>query len=103
MAKVTLWCPETPELKLGPGVPPDPNVIVFVNGYAELDDTDPMFATKMSWTHSFGVPSPIRVMEEDEARADDPNAVFCPACKLPFGSDRKLNGHILGAHRGKKE
>ena len=100
--KITLYCHETPGLKLGPGVPPDPNVIVFVDGYAELDEDDPLYEQKMAWTHTFGCP-PIRVLEEDEARSDDPAAVHCPACGGAFATDRKLNGHILGAHRGKKQ
>jgi hypothetical protein len=98
---VTLYCPDCPDLKLGPGVPPDPNVVVFVGGYATLDESDPLFDLKMAWTHSFGAP-PIRVLDEDEAPANDPNAVPCPACGMTFASERKLNGHILGAHRKKE-
>lgn len=100
MAKVTLWCESVPGLKLGPGVPPDPNVIVFVNGYAELDEADPDFGRKMSWAGTFGCP-PIRILDEDEVPSNDPSAVPCPACGLTFATERKLNGHILGAHRKK--
>jgi len=39
----------------------------------------------------------------DEVRTDDPTGIPCPACGMKFASDRQLNGHILGAHRGKKE
>lgn len=95
---VILYCLETPGLHLGPGDPGSKNVIDFVNGYAELDENDPLFAEKMSWVNSFGCPA-IRLLEEDEARPTDPGAVACPACGATFATDRKLNGHILGAHR----
>jgi hypothetical protein len=56
----------------------------------------------MGWVHSFGSP-PIRVLDVDEVPSTDPSAVPCPVCGLTFATERKLNGHILGAHRGKKE
>jgi uncharacterized C2H2 Zn-finger protein len=37
----------------------------------------------------------------DEVPTTDPNAVKCPACGDAFATDRKLNGHIMGAHRNK--
>jgi hypothetical protein len=100
VAKITLWCPDCPDLKLGPGNPGDPNVIVFSGGYADIDDSDPNFGMKMSWVNSFGCP-PVRVLETDEVRQDDPTAVKCPACGAAFGSERQVNGHILGAHRNR--
>ena len=95
---VTLYCPETPGLHLGPGAPGSLNVIDFHDGYAEVDENDPLFEIKMGWTHTFGCP-PIRVLEMDEVPTTDPNAVKCPACGDAFATDRKLNGHIMGAHR----
>jgi len=98
-----LYCQETPGLHLGPGKPGSPNVIDFVNGYAEVDeDNDPLAAEKMSWINTSGCPF-IRVLEVDEVPTTDPNAPKCPACGLAFATDRKLNGHIMGAHRNRKE
>ena len=97
---VTLFCQETPGLHLGPGLPGSANVIDFHDGYAELDPDDPDFGKKMSWVNSFGCPH-VRVLDVDEVPSTDPNAVKCPVCGTAFGSERKLNGHILGAHRNK--
>jgi hypothetical protein len=97
---VTLFCPETPGLHLGPGAPGSPNVIDFHDGYAEVDENDPLYAEKMRWINTFGCP-PIRKLEVDEVPTTDPNAVKCPACGDAFATDRKLNGHIMGAHRNR--
>lgn len=98
---VTLYCHETPELKLGPGIKEgDPDIIVFHGGYAELDPADPDFAEKMSWLTKPGTPT-IRVLDADEVPATQAGAVFCPACDKPFASDRQLNGHLI-QHRRKE-
>jgi hypothetical protein len=97
---VTLLCQETPGLHLGPGVPGSKNVIDFINGYATIDENDPLFGEKMSWVNSFGCPA-IRLLDEGEVPAGDPSAVPCPVCGKTFASDRQVNGHILGAHRQK--
>jgi hypothetical protein len=95
-----LYCAETPNLKLGPGVKPgDPDIIEFKDGYAEVDENDPMFAEKLSWIVYPGTPL-IRVLEEDEAPLTDPNAVRCPECGKPFATERKLSGHLM-SHRRK--
>ena len=99
---VTLYCQDTPGLHLGPGKPGSANVIDFKNGYAEVDEADPLYEAKMGWVNGPGCPH-IRVLEVDEVPSTDPNAPKCPACGLAFATERKLNGHILGAHRGKKE
>ena len=102
MATVHLYCPSTPGLHLGPGAPGSPNVIDFSGGYATLDDEAPDYQMKIGWTHTFGCP-PIKVLDEDEVPRTDLNGFKCPACGDAFVTDRKLNGHILGAHRGKKQ
>ena len=58
---VTLYCPETPGLHLGPGAPGSPNVIDFHDGYAEVDENDPLYAEKMRWINTFGCP-PILIV-----------------------------------------
>lgn len=100
MAIVHLYCPDTPGLHLGPGIPSSPRVINFLNGYADLDEDDPLFAEKMSWINGPGCPH-IRILDVDEVPSNDPSAVPCPACGLTFATERKLNGHILGAHRNR--
>jgi len=95
---VTLLCLETPGLHLGPGVPGSKAVIDFVNGYATIDEGDPLFAEKVSWVGSFGCPT-IRVLDEGEVPAGDPSAEGCPVCGKTFASKRQVDGHILGAHR----
>ncbi len=99
---VTLYCKDTPGLHLGPGRPGSANVIDFRDGYADVDESDPLYDEKMSWVNGPGCPF-IRVLEIDEVPTTDPDAPKCPACGLAFATERKLNGHILGAHRGKKE
>jgi len=102
VAIVTLFCSDTPGLHLGPGLPGSNDVIDFAGGYAELDTDDPDFGRKMSWVNSFGSPY-IRILDTGEVPALTPGSVVCPVCAAVMGSDKALNGHILGAHRGKKE
>lgn len=98
MAQITLYCPETPGLKLGPGtigqegsVPG--SVIVFRDGYATFEaDEYPEWAR---WAFAPGSPT-IRVLEGDEAA----EGATCPECGKTFKSDRALNGHLL-SHRPK--
>ena len=106
MAKMILYCPETPDLKLGPGIKMgDPDIVVFVGGYAEIDEADPLFEAKMSWVRHSGTP-PIRVLGKDEAPSTAPGAVTCPVCGKYFADDDKstgearLNGHLI-QHRRK--
>ncbi|NJD27204.1 MAG: C2H2-type zinc finger protein [Chloroflexi bacterium] len=98
---VTLYCKETPGLKLGPGIKPgDRDIIEFKDGYADLDPADPAFAEKMSWVTAPGTP-PIRILDADEVPLNTPDAVFCPECGKPFATDRQLNGHLI-QHRRKE-
>lgn len=103
---IILYCPETPELKLGPGTTVnDPDMIVFRGGYAELDPADPLFTAKMSWLTHSGTPH-IRILGEEEAPSTAPGAVACPVCDKHFADDEKssgeakLNGHLI-QHRKK--
>jgi hypothetical protein len=106
MATVTLYCRETPELKLGPGVRANsPDLVTFVGGYAELDTEDPMFKAKMSWIGMVGTPF-IRVLGTDETPTNAAGVVICPECKddgidRAFPSEKSLNGHLI-QHRMKK-
>lgn len=105
MAKITLYCQETPGLKLGPGVKAgDPDIIEFVDGYAEVDSSDPLFQIKMTWVTHPGTPF-IRILESDEARSLADEVVTCPECAKDgitkaFPSERALNGHLI-QHRKK--
>lgn len=103
---VILYCQETPNLKLGPGVKDgDPDIITFRDGYAEIDPADPLFKQKMMWLAHPGTPF-IRVLGEDESPTTDPNAVTCPACGKSFAGDtrekseQKLNGHLIQHRKG---
>lgn len=102
---VTLYCQETPNLKLGPGIKAgDPDVIEFVDGYAELDPNDPLFKVKMSWVYSPGAPF-IRLLDTEEAKSSTEAVVTCPECAKAgvtkaFPSDKALNGHLI-QHRKK--
>jgi hypothetical protein len=100
VAIVTLFCADTPGLHLGPGLPGSNDVIDFAGGYAELDTDDPDFARKISWVNSFGSPY-IRILDTGEVPDTTPGSVTCPVCGANFGTDKSLNGHILGAHRKK--
>ena len=94
-----LYCQETPELKLGPGTKVgDEDVLVFIDGYAEIDLDDPFYEVKMSWVKHPGTPY-IRVLGEDEAQANLPGAVFCPECDKAFATDKQLNGHLISHKR----
>ena len=94
-----LYCQETPDLKLGPGIKPgDPYVVLFIDGYAEIDLDDPLYDEKMSWVTHPGTPH-IRVLGEDETPGTRPGAVFCPECDKAFDSDKRLNGHLISHKR----
>jgi hypothetical protein len=102
---VTLYCEETPELKLGPGVrPEDPDVIVFKQGYATIDPNDPLFKQKIAWLTHPGTPF-IRILDAEEAQSAVEAVVKCPECEKvgitkAFSSDRALNGHLIQHRKG---
>lgn len=112
---VTLYCEETPELKLGPGttgswpgapghvdttggwVDPTPqreggDVIVFGRGFAEFKEDD--FPEWRTWIKAPGTPF-IRVIDEStgEGLAGDA-AHICPIDGRMFKSEFALNGHL---------
>lgn len=96
-----LYCQETPNLKLGPGTNPNaPDVVVFRDGYAEIDPADPLYAAKIAWCSHPGSPL-IRILDEEEAVTTDPDAVACPVCGKAFATEQKLNGHLI--HHRRKE
>lgn len=110
--QITLYCEDTPGLKLGPGTtepqlvtkfagdPTPPavgDVIVFRNGFATFDDA--AFPSWEMWVHAFGTPY-IRVIDADagETVPTDDSAA-CPVCGKAFESTRKLNGHLMSHKR----
>ena len=102
---VTLFCPDTSELKLGPGTSAsDPDVVTFRNHFAEIDNDDPLLADKLRWARHPGSP-PIVVLD-DEAPAVA-GAVTCPQCAAAgivkaFATDRRLGAHLM-SHRTRNE
>ncbi len=105
MAEVTLYCEETPGLKLGPGTTssfaddrPAGDVIVFRDGFATFEAKD--YPDWERWVRAPGTPT-IRVVDvaAGEAVSAD-TAVECPVCGKQFATERALNGHLL-SHRRK--
>ena len=70
MATITLQCTETPGVWVGPGDVKDGRVIHFVKSFAELDDTAPDFAERMSWINTPGCPFIKVVTPEERASAE---------------------------------
>jgi len=124
LSTVILFCNESPgtSMKLGPGDIKDGRVIVFDRGYAELDDTAPDFALRMSWVNTPGCPH-IEVMTEAERPAPfNPNDLACPAtvtseenltgsrhivrsqvpCTFRAPTEQEIHGHLLAVHAPKK-
>ena len=92
MATITLYCRETPGLKLGPD-----SQIVFVDGYADVDtDALPDWA---AWAFHSGSPF-IRVLDADEATSAIADGAECPTCGKVLKNQKALNGHLL-SHRRK--
>jgi len=96
--QVTLFCEETPGLKLGPGNTstildlPAGNVIVFVDGFATFDPAE--FPDWERWSKASGTPH-IRVVDESSGEATTADeGVPCPICGKTFKSDFGLNGHL---------
>lgn len=110
MGDVTLYCEETPGLKLGPGVLTqvrttwDPNsgdtpplipgdVIEFRDGFARFDEAK--FPKWRDWIRMPGTP-PIRIVEEaaGEATSGDSVGAICPVCERKLATDFALKGHL---------
>ena len=102
-----LFCAEVSELKLGPGVTVgDPDLIVFRDHYAVIDDDDPLLDVKLGWVRHPGTPA-IRILDADEAPATE-GVVTCPQCAAggvvkAFATDKQLNGHLLSHRNDRKE
>jgi hypothetical protein len=89
---ITLFCRETPGLKLGPG-----DEIVFKDGYADVDTAE--YPNWSDWAYHSGTPF-IRVLDAGEATSATADSFICPTCERPFESERALNAHLL-SHRPK--
>ena len=79
----TLFCKETPGLKLGPGLVGSDNVITFVKGYAELAEDDPRYAEKLAWITGPGCPK-VYVLGPD-------SCYVCGASKIGTGAKAALH------------
>lgn len=111
---ITLYCEETPQLKLGPGVlatvrttqaagESEPlkggrDVIPFSSGFATFDEAD--FPLWRQWKDAPGTPF-IRIVDEDAGEATEITAesVTCPVCGRELKNAFALNGH-LRSHSG---
>jgi hypothetical protein len=110
-------------MKLGPGDVKDGRVIVFQNGYADLDDEAPDFAERMNWVNSPGCPH-IEIVTEETAAAHrpyNPADKQCPEtvpttenltgtrheirgtvpCDFRAPTDREIHQHMLAVHKPK--
>jgi hypothetical protein len=97
---ITLYCPDAPSLKLGPGLPGTDDCIVFSDGYADVEDDQ--VERVFGWIAAAGSACPpIRVLEADEGRASDPNAPRCDQCGKVLRDEKALRGHLL-SHRPRK-
>lgn len=108
MAQITLLCPSTPGLKLGPGTAGlgprndkdgslvvDGDVITFVDGHATFDDKD--FPDWQVWATHPGTPTITRakqVLTEVGVALGAGGDVFtCPTCGKEFDAANKLRMH----------
>lgn len=109
MAIISLYCEETPRLKLGPGItsrvrttpdehgnqPLEPgDVIVFSDGFATFDSAE--YPDWEQWVHAPGSPT-IRVLSSDEGASETGETFACPVdgCdKGPFKTEFGLKGHL---------
>lgn len=95
---LVLYCEETPNLKLGPGRPGDPDCIVFHDGYADVPSEQ--VAQAMKWALAPGSPNIIIIdTSAGEVPANAPDAVVCPRCGKGFDTQKRLNGHLLSHRR----
>lgn len=107
MAHITLYCEETPGLKLGPGITatvrttaedgdPAPlvpgDVIVFRDGFASFDEAE--FPLWQRWVNAPGTPF-IRVVDEGAGEAvEAAGSVECPVCGRLLKSEFGLKSHL---------
>ena len=87
---ITLYCRETPGLKLGPEAQ-----IVFVDGFADVDtETYPDWE---AWVHHPGTPF-VRVLDAGEVTSAIALGFTCDVDGLSFTTEAALNAHLL-THR----
>lgn len=96
--QISLYCEETPGLKLGTGNTssindvPAGDVIEFRNGFATFDAAE--FPDWERWVKAPGTPL-IRVLDEEGGDATTSiGAVECPVCGRLLKSDFGLTGHL---------
>jgi hypothetical protein len=88
MSKVTLYCPEPANLKLGPGGPGEQ--IEFQNGFAVFDSGD--FPAWEEWVKHRSTP-PIEILPPD-SDIDPDGQIACPICNKPVRNQFALTGHL---------
>jgi len=67
---VILYSPSAGGLHLGPGLPKSKEVINFQEGFATIEEDDPLFAAKMSWVAgAVGAYPGLRTVTEAERDA----------------------------------
>ena len=105
-----LYCPEAPELRVGPGVrEPSPDILRFQGGFAEIARDDPRYDEKMGWIKST-TSVHIEVLGEDRGGltfGGNPSAFVCPQCETAgeiraFETRQQLSGHLLSHARRAK-
>ena len=105
--RITLLCRETPGLKLGPGLPGDPDCVTFVPQYAGpgvaprfglavIEAADPLYDQKLAWTHTFGCP-PIEIVDDEADELPSGTladaAATCPECGGAFADRYARDTH----------
>ena len=94
--QISLYCEETPGLKLGTGNTssinevPAGDVIVFRDGFATFDASE--FPDWERWIKAPGTPF-IRVLDEGDATVAE-GASECPVCGRLLKSEFGLTGHL---------
>lgn len=98
MAQITLYCQETPGLKLGPGVSsavgdlPVGDVIEFRDGFTTFDEeTYPDWAR---WVAAPGSPTIVVVDAASGEATSADGAVECPVCGKLLKSEFGLKSHL---------
>jgi hypothetical protein len=123
MSQITLYSPEAPDLKLGPGTidmqmtdpedggaPVDPGraVIVFVQGFATFDPDDPekpWLKDWRKWVNHPGTPY-IEILDTTDELVPVGEGFDCPQCadtKAPrsFPTKKALAMHLYNHSKGR--
>lgn len=111
MSQITLYCKESPSLKLGPGTTqvqplpvaedertrPAPEVgdcIVFFEGFATFDPA--LLPDWEKWVNHPGTPYIEVLGDNSEGQVPDGAGVACDVCHKSFATQPQLRGHMLG-------